>query len=134
MNTKSPAPPSRSAVWATVLAVPTLVLLLFFATDVVSSALAKTSTFATNPEGLTVVSVAMMFGLLLLGGWAGGRLTGVRPFQAGDRPMVALALGMVMAIAAVMLGHAGVGTSTSSPVPAVMRQAIWIACMPPPVT
>ena len=33
-----------------------------------------------------------------------------------------------------MFGQAGVGTSTSSPVPATMRTAIWIACMPPPVT
>ena len=39
-----------------------------------------------------------------------------------------------MPMAAVKLGHAGVGTITSSPVPATMRTAIWIACMPPPVT
>ena len=31
-------------------------------------------------------------------------------------------------------GQAGSGTMTSSPVPATMRIAIWIACMPPCVT
>ena len=37
-------------------------------------------------------------------------------------------------MAAVMFGHAGCGMTTSSPVPDTMRMAIWIACMPPPVT
>ncbi len=40
----------------------------------------------------------------------------------------------VMPMAAVRLGHAGCGMITSSPVPATMRQAIWMACMPPPAT
>ena len=35
---------------------------------------------------------------------------------------------------AAKFGQAGVGTITSSPVPAIAVMAIWIACMPPPVT
>jgi hypothetical protein len=31
-------------------------------------------------------------------------------------------------------GHAGVGTMTSSPLPAISLNAIWSACMPPTVT
>ena len=37
-------------------------------------------------------------------------------------------------IAPAKFGQAGVGTITSSPLPATMRKAIWIACMPPEVT
>jgi hypothetical protein len=37
-------------------------------------------------------------------------------------------------IAATKFGQAGVGTITSSPVPATMRTQVWTACMPDCVT
>jgi hypothetical protein len=36
--------------------------------------------------------------------------------------------------AAAAFGQVGVGISTSSPTPAVIASAIWIACIPEPVT
>ncbi len=39
-----------------------------------------------------------------------------------------------MPAAPAKFGQAGVGTITSAPAPAVAVMAIWIACMPPPVT
>ena len=39
-----------------------------------------------------------------------------------------------MPVAAAAFGQAGVGISTSSPAPATIASAIWIACMPEPVT
>jgi hypothetical protein len=43
-------------------------------------------------------------------------------------------LAPMMPAAAAAFGQVGVGMRTSSPTPAVMARAIWIACMPEPVT
>ncbi len=92
----------------------------------------SSSRLAVQPVGLDgeLMTIARVLAVTAPNSLSSGSVQPSRSSVIGT----ATTLAPLIASAPSKFGHAGAGTSTSSPSPQVACTAIWTACMPPPVT